>query len=283
MIIDKKRSILIALGQYKFLNRIQMARLGIEKYNSAFSKHIPPLIEAKYIGLLDATYYSLGHIYYLTKKGAHYLRNILDFCLDDLHYCVKKPILSTQTLFHRTNAINCQIELFLTCNFENFSVEFYEREIEALGSIRGATKLARKTRLTVSKDCVLEPDAIFMLNTEVGQKLFCLEYEHKDTTKKSIAKAKKHVMALNARTPSEKYSHSKAHRVLFVYYNPSIMISVMNYLNQNIKGLESWFLFKNYRDVISVDSFKKSKYCLERKKSFLESWQQCNGERVSLY
>ena len=146
MLSNKKLSILKTLAQYKFLTRLQMARIGLEKFTSAFSKHITPLLEAKYIGVLDAINYGIGHIYYLTKKGAIFLDRTNQIEFTEIHFCIKKPHLSVQTIFHRTHAINCQIELNTTCIEENVSILFYERETEALGNIKRDNNLIRKTR-----------------------------------------------------------------------------------------------------------------------------------------
>ena len=61
------------------------------------------------------------------------------------------------------------------------------------------------------------------------------------------------------------------------------MCAVMKELDQSIKGITNWFLFKTYTDVLSEDGFKNSKYSLIKKKNFFASWQQCNGEKTNLF
>jgi len=161
-----------ALAEYKFLTRAQMARLGIEKYNSAFSKHIVPLVEAGQLGLLDATNYGIGHIYYLRKKGATFLANDQKRELASINYCINKPELSPETLFHRTGAIDIQIELYLTCKEEAVDILFYDRDIDTLGNIRRDNNLVRKTRVSINNGKFLEPDAIFMLSSNMLQDFF---------------------------------------------------------------------------------------------------------------
>ena len=283
MLTPKKIAILEALSVYKFLTRIQLAKLRVEKYNSAFSKHIPPLLEADYIGLIDATKYGIGHIYYLKKKGALFMSNELSKDIMDIHYCANRPNLSIQGLFHRTSAIDCQIELFVTCRNEGVEVLFYDRDIEILGNIKRDNNLSRKTRIVIANNKLLEPDAIFMLDTPKGKKLYCLEYEHKDYTKKSIEKALKHVQALNLKSPSKKYGHDKAHRTLFIYNNKATMNSVLSRLHESVSGIENWFFFKSYEEVNSGGHFTKGVFQQAQTKDFFASWLQSNGGRVSLY
>lgn len=283
MIPPKQILIINALSHYKFLTRIQLAKLGVEKYNSAFSKHLRPLIEANYLGMIDATHYGIGHVYYLNKKGALFLSREKKTELYQINYCKNKPTLSSQTLFHRTASIDCQIELYQTCNQEGINVLFYDRDIETLGNVNRDNNLIRKTRIPINNGRYLEPDAIFMLDSPKGRKLYCLEYEHKDYTKKSYQKSLNHVLALNMKSPSLKYNHKKAHRTLFIYQNPATMKSVMHQLNKSVSGINNWFLFKSYDEVNSGGYFKKSIFQSFKKKNFFASWQQCNGERTSLY
>ncbi len=283
MIAPKKIAVLESLAIYKFLTRTQLAKLNIEKYNSAFSKHIKPMVDSNFIGLIDATNYGIGHIYYLKRKGAIFIAGEQKKELSQINYCINKPELSPQTLFHRTGAIDCQIELYGTCKDEDVNVLFYDRDIETLGNIKRDNNLTRKTRIPINDRKHLEPDAIFMLDTPKGKKLYCLEYEHKDYTKKSFQKALSHVRALNMKSPSKKYGHNKAHRTLFIYHNKATMESVMKQLNESISSIDSWFLFKSYDEVNSGGHFKNSVFQKTEKKNFFASWQQCNGERISLY
>lgn len=278
---SKKISILNTLSIYKFLSRSQMAKLGIDKYNSSFSRHCRPLLEAKFIGVMDAAKYGLGHIYYLTKKGAEWIAQEKQLDLICVDFCNNKPRLSLQSLFHRTHAIDCQIELMNSCTTEK--VIFYDRDIESVGSIKRASNLERKTRIPLRGKLHLEPDAIFMLYTPVGNKLYCLEYEHKDYTKKSYQKVLLHLQALNLKSPSEKYGHDKAHRTLFIYQNPGTMKSVMAQLILDVPDINSWILFKSLKEVVSPGQFKNSIYQTQEKKNFLAGWQQANGERKMLY
>ena len=260
-----------------------MAKLGIEKYSSAFSKHLRPLMESNHIGMMDATHYGIGHIYYLKTKGAAFVAREIKEELSKINYCINPPELSPQTLFHRTGAIDCQIELYSTCTAQDIDIIFYDRDIETLGNIKRDNNLVRKTRVPINNRKFLEPDAIFMLDTPKGKKLYCLEYEHKDYTKKSYEKAEKHIRALNMKSPSKKYSHNKGHRTLFIYRNPATMISIMKQLNENVPNIGSWFLFKSYDDVVSKGQFKSSVFKTDERKNFFDGWQQTGGLEVSIY
>ncbi|GEM_PF-3495838 len=282
MIPAKSLSILKALSIYKFLTRKQLTRLEIEKHNSALTKHCQPLLEAEWIGVMDATNYGIGHVYYLQKKGALFLSKELKMDIQLINFCQNTPKLTAQTLFHRTGAIDCQIELYLACQENEAKIIFYDRDIEVLGSVRGLEKLVRKTRIPVLDNRHIEPDAIFLLDTPKGQKLFCLEFENEDYTKKSYQKVESHVHALNLKSPSKKYKHDKAHRTLFIYKNPATMKSIMDKVNENISGIGNWFLFKTYEEVFSSDS-KNSTQEKNTERSFMVGWRSANGENTSLY
>jgi hypothetical protein len=129
MVPAKSLAILKVLSIYKFLTRKQIIRLGVEKYDSALSKRCSPLIEAEWIGVLDATTYGIGHVYYLKSKGAIWLAKETGIDPKEIHFCISKPKLTSQTLYHRTGAIDCQIELFKTCQANQVDVVFYDRRL----------------------------------------------------------------------------------------------------------------------------------------------------------
>jgi hypothetical protein len=260
-----------------------MARLGIEKYNSAFSKALQPLLEADWIGVMDASNLGLGHIYYLKRKGAFYLRNDQGNDISQIHFCQNTPRLSAQSAFHRTAAIDCQIEFMASCPGNEAAVIFYHRDIEVLGSIRGNDRLVRKTRVPIQNQKHLEPDAIFMIETPKGKKLYCLEFENEDYTKKSYLKIEAHVAALNLKSPSKKYKHDKAHKTLFIYKNASTMKSIMEMVNENISGIGNWFLFKSYEEVCSPFSFNDKKMTLSAPKDFFANWKSASGTPHFMY
>jgi len=84
---------------------------------------------------MDAVNYGIGHIYYLTKKGANFIVKEIETNLEQVHYCSVTPNISPQTLFHRTQAIDCQIELELSCSKHDTQIIFYDRDIDSLGKV----------------------------------------------------------------------------------------------------------------------------------------------------
>ncbi len=260
-----------------------MARLGIEKYNSNYSKYCNPLLEANLIGVLNAVPYGLGHIYYLRLKGAKIIAEHLKTDLEELHYVNSTPTLSPQTLFHRTYAIDSQIECYDSCQRDQIDVLFYYREIEAVGSLKKDGMLKRKTRVPIKGKRYIEPDGIFMLDTPKGKKLYCLEFEHKDYTKKSYEKVERHVEALNMKSPSEIYGHDKAHRTLFIYKNPATMEAVMKKMRENIQGIGKWFLFKTYDEVATEVRFENPTFLMGEPKLFFDGWRDCTGETGKIF
>jgi hypothetical protein len=283
MMNAKYLSILKALAQYKFLTRKQFFRLGIEKFQSGLSKHLTPLVEADWIGLMDATTYGIGHVYYLKNKGAIWLEKEAGVDPKEIHLCISKPKLTSQTLYHRTGAIDCQIELFLSCQAKGVDVVFYDRDIEVVGKLSGKGSLVRKTRIPLPGSGSIEPDAIFMLDTPEGKKLYCLEFENEDYTKKSYIKVENHIRALNIKSPSAKYMHSKAHRTLFVYKNPSTMKAIMERISENISSIGSWFLFKTYDEVSTPWNSSNKPSSPPQSKDFITDWRSVNEGMKSLY
>ena len=201
--------------------------------------------------------------------------------MDQINFCSNKPGLSLQSIFHRTAAIDCQIELYQSCTAEK--AVFYDRDIESIRDVKKNKNLTRKTRLSLSGNKYLELDAIFMLDTRKGKKLYCLEYEHKDFTKKSYQKILRHVEALNLKSTSKKYGHDKAHRSLFIYQNSSTMDAVMKQLLRDVSGINSWFLFKSLYEVKSDEYFKNSIYQHNEKKDFMAGWRLPTGQRTTMY
>jgi hypothetical protein len=122
-----------------------------------------------------------------------------------------------------------------------------------------------------------------MLDTPKGKKLFCLEYENEDYTKKSYQKIEKHVHALNMKSPSKKYKHNKAHKTLFIYKNPATMESIMEKVKENIGGIGNWFLFKAYDEVLNPVEFKNPTSQSLKPRNFLTGWRTVNGEVKPLY
>ena len=283
MLTPKQAKILEALGNYKFLSRSQLAKLEIEKYNSNYSKYCTPLLKGNLIGLIDARPYDLGYIYYLKEKGAKIIATHAQSDLSKLNYVKTPPSLSPQFLHHRKYAIDCQIELFQTCANTNIEIDFYERDIETLGSVKKNKTLERKTRVNIHNNQYLEPDAIFRIITNKGKKLYCLELENATYTKKSYAKIEKHISALNLKSPSKKYGHEKAHRVLMIYKEVGVMKAVMEKMKQHISGIGKWFLFKSYTEVETPIILQQSMFSSKGQKNFFANWKTIENTVVSMY
>ena len=259
-----------------------MARLGVEYYNSNYSSLCRELVRAKYIGVFDAKKYNLGFIYYLKEKGARIVAEHFRSELQTINYVKSNPTNSPATLHHRTYAIACQIELFKTCEEHGIEIEFYDRDIETLGSIKKNKNLERKTRVALPKGKFLEPDAIFRIDTAKGKKLYTVELENEDFTKKSFAKIQRHIRAYSIRSVSKKYHHPKAWRNLFVYVDEGTMKSVMGKCAE-IPDIKNWFLFKSYSDIATPVILKKGKFNIGEGMDFFKGWQNAAGAQVSMF
>ena len=259
----KQSDLLSALGRYTFLSRRQIAKLGIEKYNSNITKVVDVLVEKKLIGVLNARKFGLGYVYYLRKPGADILADHSMESNSNIKYCKSTPTLTSQTLYHRTYAIDFQIELDIQAQFLGYEVGEYLREIERSGRLERATRFS-------GKNCFIEPDALFKLHTEKGTKLFCFELENRSYTKKSLEKISNHIDALNMKSASTKMNHSKAYRILMVYINPSTMYSVMDKLSQ-MKETKNWILFKSFEDVVTGVKRDRNVFIIGKYKTKVEN------------
>lgn len=269
---DKQSLIIRNLGKYKLLTRSQMARLGIEKYKSNLSKYCTPLIDSKIVGCLDAKQYGLGHIYYLTKKGAIQLHNMNDTPMEAINYFKSSLHLKPQNLHHRKYAIDAQIELQKSVERHKMDLVLYDRDIDTHNA-----KLSRKTLLNLPQNNFLEPDAIFKLQTPNGVKLYCLELENNTYAKRSFEKILKHIIALNNRIPSQKYEHPKAHRVLMIYTNPKIMATVQKRLANHLAKTSKRFLFKAYECIVPSFKIEKSSFVFDEDFDFFSDWQTADN------
>jgi hypothetical protein len=173
--------------------------------------------------------------------------------------------------------------LFQSCQAKGVGVVFYDRDIEVVGKLNGKGALVRKTRIPLPGSGSIEPDAIFMLDTPEGRKLYCLEFENEDYTKKSYIKVENHIRALNIKSPSAKYKHPKAHRTLLVYKNPSTMKAIMERISENISGIGSWFLFKTYDEVSNPWNGHNKPSSPHGSKDFFADWRTVNEGMKSLY
>ena len=260
-----------------------MGRLQLDRHSSSLSRALSPLVNSKHIGLIDAKSYGLGNVYYLKKKAALIISSELGISLNTIDYLTSSPKLSSQSIYHRTRAISCQIELFLSAQESTFSIPRYDRDIDSLADLKRNHNLIRKTRVTISPYLYIEPDAIFFLDSPNGRKLYCLEYEHRDFTKKTLLKANLHLQALNKKSVSQKYGHEKAHRTLFIFSNSSTKNAVMKSIYKQIPSIGSWFLFKSYEDIIPQIKVNSSTFQISEKKNFLAAWQQASTDEVRMW
>lgn len=229
------------------------------------------------IGVQDAKIIRLGHIYYLTKKGRQFLMNEISSDDHTFNFVKKKPSLDSN-IFHRTYAIDCQIELSISTQEKGETILFYHKDVD-----NSPGNLERKTRISLSPNNQIEPDAIFMLDTIKGRKLYCLEFEYRDSFSKSFAKAKKYIQATNKKSVSKRFNHPKGHRTLFIYHDEKMMTRIMDKLVKEANGLNNWFLFKTYDEVLSPLRLIKSQFNFTQKKNFFEGWRTVNRDVIQLY
>lgn len=259
-----------------------MFRLGVEKYNPNYTTHCKDLIEAKLIGEINAKNYDLGHIYYLTRKGALNISEHSDELLKEVNYVKSSPHLQPSTMHHRVMSIGCQIELDISAKNADYTVPFYVRDIER-STKKG--KLSKATRMHV-KDFILEPDAVFQVN----DRLFCYEYENQTHTGRSLEKIWKHCDAIDTRSVGKNWELNSGsvpalHRVLLVYEDEKVMRNVMSrFCKEAIEKYRSgnWFLFKHLSEVLPDIKISNNKFHCSNAKIYFTDWLNCHGETVNM-
>lgn len=275
LINEKQVKILECLAKYKFLNRKQIARLGLVGKNSNLNAHYKGLVEAKFIGEINARQYGLGFVYYMKKRGADNREH--ERPTEKVSYVKHEPRLQPSTLHHRYGAISCQIELDLAALVHNYKVDFYIRDIDSDDTVEVGSHLSRATRLHLESS-ILEPDANFLLSSGSSTRLFAFEFENQTHTARSMKKLLNHIEALETKALGRKYklfndagTKHKAHRVLCVYEKENVMKSVMKKMYDMDAAWSDgmWFLFKTMKEVVEGEDY-------------FEGWRTLGGQRVNM-
>lgn len=283
----KEKKLLKHLSNYKYLTKKQIARLGLEKWNSNFS-NFNSLMKTDFIGI-EANIpilENLETIYYLKKKGAQFLANGDQALLNNIHY--RKQPIKRKNIEHAILSNWIYIELSLQSLDKMFTMDFYDRDIDNASSKKDETS---KTVLQ-NRYGVLIPDAICHINN----RLFTIEFQNMTTKSLSVDKILQHCDHIDNRSVGKKYElyaksgNHKLHRNLFVFNRinttSDIMKNVLRHLQVNLLPRyrqNDIFLFKDLSEILPEVLLVNGAYKLKENIPVFQKWHTINGRTLDLF
>lgn len=262
--------ILLALATYKFLTVSQMLHLGILAHRSSISRNLIALRKegSTFIDRIVFSYHpkkgKLGDMYYLKPKGK---RALIEGQLME-ESKIKLPIgrssMFYKDYFHRKHTIDFQMSLYQRLQGSEVELLFFDTYFDKLGNNRKDKNLKAQTKIDLRNDRYLIADAVFMLQTEERDYLYCLEICNGKDTKRIVRQTKQYLEALALGSASDKYKHNKAVRILSVFEHESIKEAVLKRISKDaaFDKVERNFMFKSLEEVMGG--------------KVLEGW--CNGK-----
>jgi len=249
--------ILLALATYKFLTISQMQTLGIMKHKPNLSRNLN-LLRKEGSAFIDKIVFGqhpkkgrLEDMFYLKQKAKRAL--IQGQMMEE--GAIKLPIgrssMFYKDYFHRKSTINFQIGLHLWLKERKVDILFFETYFDKTGNNRRDKNLQAQTKIDLYNERYLIADAIFMLQTEERNYLYCLEVCNGKDTKRIVKQTSQYLEALELGSASEKYKHDKGFRILSVFEHESIKQAVLERISKDarFKGFENFFFFKNLADI----------------------------------
>ena len=248
----KVKSLLLLLGQYKFLTVEQMITLKVTNHASGLpTSSLEKDKLVKSVRVQSENKPTSNKVFFLTKKGAKFL--IADNGDSIRVNYPTSRISKIAQMDHKIGVINHAIEL------SRFDCIFLHKDIDNSG--------VRNTKATALEYLgkKIEPDIIFGINTEGEQKeYYTFEYERGSDSKKSLKKIIEHKLLIEAQGFQKKFNFRKVHRSLWVFEKKSNMESCMKHSKEISLPMDT-FLFKLDTDNI------------------YDGWVDFNGEEKLLF
>ncbi len=304
------------LSMFLYLTPSQFFRLGIDKNRGNFQSLVTNYLQEK--GFIDhivpTEQGEYENIYYLTEAGGLELSRLKELPFAYMKIPSKKAYGWGSTYYwHNKYTIDCYIECYLNSNEVGITILEYDLEVEKNAG-GGRTKL---TSIAIG-NARLDPDAIFKIATEKGDKLYAFEMERRDNRSlyQLDEKIWKHVEALNSKAISPYYNHLKGHRILFVCEHEATRDYIINFLKDRVENSLNWFLFKTLDEVVprkseEIPAVVENGIVIAKKKkgpvlfsdnplywkndpnaeskaqaeqrNFFENWLAINGQRVPMF
>lgn len=284
IISNKQTELLYLLSKYKFLSVSQFYMLGFCENSKTIYDHLAkakritrPFIDELKFGIIPKIG-ALESVYYLTKRGVSVLED-LNIDPDTIRYPKGSVVYSTQDYSHRKSTINFHILLEKWVEQNNFKINFIDfyfdkagnnRRGKTGGTLKALTRILIDTDEKTGKELYILPDAVFSINDGNTDRLYLFEMVNGKDTKRVLEQITRHQYAINKGTPTEKYEHKHANRVILLFEQEATKNAVIKRANElnDYSSYKAHFLLKT---------------CEELQQDFFNNWQNFDGQRVNLY
>ena len=184
----------------------------------------------------------LQNYYYLKQKWKAFLLEHLQYREDRIKMPIGTSSMFFRDYYHRTNAIDFQIELYLHILKSWWEVLLYDTYYDHTWSTRKNSPLRAKTKLIFNDWSFFIPDAITKIRIAQTIKIFTFEIYNWIDTKRVTQQLYKHIISLQEGLPSIALNEKKGSKVLLLFDSNSCMNAVMERVSK-----DSIFLnFKNH-------------------------------------
>ena len=272
MLKERSIKILEALSIFKFLNTSQLIRVGVAKHKPNLNRSYKELRLHNMIGKLtfwvDPKRWRLQNYYYLKPKWKRFLLENLQYNENNIKMPIGTSSMFFRDYYHRTNAIDFQIELYLYVLKQGWEILLYDTYYDHTWSTKKNAPLKAKTKLIFNDGSFFIPDAITKLRLNGVIKIFTFEIYNGLDTKRVVQQLQKHLQSLQEWLPSIALDEKKGSKVLLLFDSTSCMNAVIDRVSWD----DSFTHFKNlflFSDTASM-------------KSNFNSWCNYERERVEL-
>lgn len=256
-ISERALKILEVLSLFKFLNSAQLIRLNVAKHKPNLNKAYKELLFFNMIGKLSFWVHPklgrLQNIYYVKPKGKNFLLQHLNYSESKIKMPIWTSSMFFRDYFHRTNAIDFQIELYLYVLKRWGNILLYDTYYDYYGSAKKHT-IKAKTKLLFEDGTFFIPDAICKIKLDNQIKIYSFEIYNWFNTKRVISQLHKHIQSLHEWLPSIILNEKIGSKVLLLFDTKVHMDAVINRViwDNTFLNFRKLFLF-NYIDSIKSD------------------------------
>lgn len=257
MLREKSIKILEALAAFKYLNTWHLLRLKLANHRSNLNKPLKELLFHNMIWKqcfgVDPKQWRLNNFYYLKTKWKEFLCTNIWYSQEQILMPIWTSSIFIRDYFHRTNAIDFQIELYLYILKKWWKVLVFDRYFDHIWESKKGS-LRAKTKLIFEDNSFFIPDAIIKLELDLKIKLFAFEIYNGLNTKRVLQQLHKHIISLQQWLVSISQNEKIGSRVLILFDSKVAMDAAVSRVSQDdifIK-FKNLFLF-SYIDLIKFD------------------------------
>jgi len=264
------------LAIYKYLTSSQLVKMGVFKRRSYLTNALKILLDSKQPLIAKHDFNpmngKLESFYYLTKYGAKFLMEELDYLEKDIK--VPRGLLKVylKDYFHRKATIDFNIYLQQWLSKENGKMVLVNYYFDKIGNNKGDNKsnyVTASNKIILKDGTSFSPDINSVFAIDGKEYIILLEQHNGKDAKRLYEQLLIHINAIVEKVVSNKYNYkNKAHKVVVVCEFESVKTSVIKNL-QNLNGIEhytNFFIFKSNTEL---------------KEDFYNNWTLISGEQVS--